>query len=385
MTRRIMHLDMDAFYAAVEQADNPELKGRPVIVGGGKRGVVSAASYEARTFGVHSAMPVFQAKRICPCGVFLPVRMARYKEASRMIMDILSTLSPLVEQISIDEAFVDITGTESLHGPPVLLCRKVKQTVRDRTSLTCSIGVAPNKFLAKIASDMNKPDGLTIVEPGDIPAFLNALPIHRIPGVGAKTAKSFKELGVEVASDVLRLPLSFWVKRLGKYGAVLYDKAQGIDSSPVVPYSEPKSVSAEDTFRADTDDVCELEKWLLIQAEGVGKELREDGRRGRTITLKAKFSDFKTVTRSRTLNEPTDSTEVIFRVASRLLRELNISKKLRLIGVGVSNLASPLRQRNMFSDAASEKGESLDRAMDEIRKKYGEQVLKRGRVFDFEP
>ena len=384
MVRRIMHVDMDAFYASVEQVDNPKLKGRPVIVGGGVRGVVSAASYEARRHGVRSAMPMFQARKLCPAGVFLPVRMARYREVSRRIMGILDDFSPLVERVSIDEAFVDFTGTGSLHGSVAEGAGAVKRAVLCGTSLTCSVGVAPNKFLAKIASEMNKPDGLTIIESEDVTGYLRGLPIDRVPGIGVKTAKAFKELGVVFASDILRFPLSFWVKRLGKHGFAIYEKAQGIDLSPVVPLSEPKSVSAEDTFRQDTDDVYELERWLLVQSESVGRDLRKDGYRGRTVTVKVKFSDFSMRTRSRTLPQATNCTEIIFDVAVDLLRELKVTKKLRLIGVGVSNLTGCIGQTTFYEDSVRVRGERLDRAMDEIQARFGEKALKRGRVFKFD-
>jgi len=384
MTRRIMHVDMDAFYASVEQADDPRLRGRPVIVGGGARGVVSAASYEARRHGVRSAMPIFQARRFCPAGIFLPVRMARYKEVSRRIMEILEDCSPLVEQVSIDEAFVDITGTESLHGSPADQGNNVKRAIFHETALTCSVGVAPNKFLAKIASEMKKPDGLTILEEDEVAGFLRDLPIQRIPGIGLKTAKLLRDLGVTVAADILRFPLSFWMKRLGKCGLKVFEKAQGIDLSAVVPSSEPKSISAEDTFQQDTDDVSELEKWLMVQSESVGRDLRKDGFKGRTVTVKVKFSDFTTRTRSRTLHEPTACTETIFNVAAELLRELKVTKRLRLIGVGVSNLTGLARQTSLFEDASCRRKESLDRAMDEIHAKFGEKALKRGRVFKFD-
>ena len=383
MVRRIMHVDMDAFYASVEQGDRPELKGKPVIVGGGKRGVVSAASYEARRFGVHSAMPIFQARRLCREGIFLPVRMERYKEVSRQVMEILGRISPLVEQLSIDEAFIDITGTESLHGAPRDLAVKVKQAVREQTSLSCSVGIAPNRFLAKIASDMDKPDGLTFLEEKDIPGLLATLPVGRLPGVGAKSARKLSELGVVVAADILRFPVDFWTRRLGKYGATLYERARGIDPSPVIPDCEAKSVSAEDTFPVDTNDPEELNKWLLWQAESVGHSLRRDGYRGKTVTLKVKYSDFRMVTRSRSLREETDCTQIIFQTASRLLQDLNVTGKVRLIGVGVSNLCKEPPQVPLFPDAASVRYARLDRVLDAVREKYGQEVMKRGRLFDF--
>ena len=231
---------MDAFYAAVEQSDNPELRGKPVIVGGAMRGVVCAASYEARRYGVHSAMPVFQARRLCPHGVFLPVRMERYKEVSRAVMEILRGVSPLVEQVSIDEAFADITGTERLHGAADALAGRVKDAVREAVSLTCSIGIAPNRFLAKIASDFNKPDGLTIIEEDQVREFLQKLPVVKVPGVGKKTGEDLKTLGIVFASDILKFPAGFWRKKFGKWGDALYEKSPGHRQFPGRASLRPK-------------------------------------------------------------------------------------------------------------------------------------------------
>jgi len=380
-----MHLDMDAFYASVEQCDNPQLKGKPVIVGASARGVVSAASYEARKYGIHSAMPVFHARRLCPCGIFLPVRMARYKEVSRQVMNTLKNMSPRVEQISIDEAYLDITGTQSLYGKEPDLARTIKHAVRNRTSLTCSIGIAPNKMLAKIASDYEKPDGLTIILEDAVPGFLRSLPIEKIPGIGPKTGRVFKELGVIRVSDVLRFPETFWVGRLGKWGAVLYEKAQGIDDSPVVAHNEPKSISAEDTFAEDIDDITEIKKWLQWQSETVGRRLRSQGHMGRTVTLKVRFSDFRSICRSRTLQEATNSTQLIFNTAAKLLEELGLSRKIRLVGVGVSNLWEGPRQIRMFQDVPTRKQENVDMVMDEIQRKFGPKAIGKGRIFDFQP
>ncbi|ABK16436.1 DNA polymerase IV [Syntrophobacter fumaroxidans] len=384
VARRIMHVDMDAFYASVEQADRPEFKGKPVIVGGARRGVVSAASYEARRFGVHSAMPVFQAKRLCPGGIFLPVRMGRYKEVSKVVMDILCGISPLVEQISIDEAFVDITGTEALHGSPESLGRRVKSQIRAATRVTCSVGIAPGKFVAKIASDIHKPDGLTIVEDDRVEAFLAPLPVERIPGIGKKTSEALRSLGVRAIGDVLRFPASFWVKRLGAWGVKLHERARGVDPAPVIAYSQAKSCSAEDTFPEDVDDVETLEKWLFVQSEEVGKELRRESFRGRTVTLKVKFADFSSITRSHTLREATDCTQLIFGTASRLLRALKLNRKVRLVGVGVSNLSAMPEQKPVFSDSMLVRQRKLDRAMDRIHERFGHGALRRGRVLGFE-
>lgn len=380
INRRIMHIDMDAFYASVEQVDYPELKGKPVIVGGSQRGVVSAASYEARKYGVRSAMPIFQAKRLCPNGIFLPVRMERYKEVSRGVMEILEAVAPLVERVSIDEAYVDITGVDTLPEHPDDLAFSLKRKIYERTSLTCSIGIAPNKFLAKIASDINKPNGVTIIEAHQVKDFLGALPVVRIPGVGAKTSQSLRNLGITKASDILKLPLAFWTKRFGKFGAGLYEKAQGIDASPVSPISEPKSISAEDTFPKDTDDVAEIKRWMLIQAESVGRDLRRHGYRGKTITVKIKSSSFKLLTKSHTLSEPTDCTQIIFATAVRLILGMDLKEKARLVGLGISNLSKGMFQIRLFSDASREMQERIDKVMDEIQRKYGDKALTRGRL-----
>jgi len=376
---------MDAFYASVEQVDHPELAGRPVIVGGSERGVVAAASYEARKFGVHSAMPIFQAKRLCPSGVFLPVRRKRYQEVSRQVMQILDTISPVVEQVSIDEAFIDITGTESFHGAEIALITKIKDAIRQRTSLTCSIGIAPNRLLAKIASEMNKPDGWTLIKEEDVPALLQRLPIHKVPGVGPKTAEVMKELGVQTAADVLRFSRDFWVKRLGKGGVELYERARGIGPTAVVPHRAPKSCSAEDTFASDTSDLDELKRWLLHQAEEVGRDLRRQGIKGKTITLKVKHSNFRTVTRSTTLPEATHCTKVIYDTVLKLLMKQRIQEKVRLIGIGVSNFAVGMEQRSLFPDQTVSKQEDLDRALDRIQNKFGRKAILRGRVGESEP
>ncbi len=378
--RWIMHLDMDAFYAAVEQADNPELRGKPVIVGGSHRGVVSAASYEARVFGVHSALPMFQARKLCPQGVFLPVRMSRYREVSHQIMAILAGISPVVEQVSIDEAYVDLTGTEKMHGPLPEFARRLKIEVKEKTGLTCSIGLAPNKFLAKIASDLQKPDGLTIIPAAEVPAFLETLPVAKIPGVGAKTMARLQALGVTKTGELLDYPRSFWQKQLGKSGLLLYERALGLDPTPVISYAEPKSCGAENTLPQDTDDPAELRGWLLQQAERVGRELRRDGLKGRTVTLKIKFADFKQITRSHTLARPTTSTQQIYHLADKLLMETKLKTRVRLIGLSVSQLTRNVQQESLFSLPQLLKQEQLDQAVDRIQGKFGLDAISRGKV-----
>ncbi|MBN2397053.1 MAG: DNA polymerase IV, partial [Deltaproteobacteria bacterium] len=280
-------MDMDAFYASVEELDNPALKGRCVIVGGqSERGVVSAANYEARKFGVHSAMPIFQARRRCPGAIFLPPRMSRYRELSARIMDILREFSPLVEPISIDEAYVDVTGCERLFGGVEEIALRIKLKIKEEVGLTCSLGGAPNKFLAKIASDMDKPDGLTIIAPETVDRFIESLPIHKVPGVGKNTQERLRLMGISALGDVKRYPEEVMMRRLGTFGHRLAEFARGIDRSAVTPVTEMKSVSAEETLPADTDDRGLLKRYVLGQAERVARELRGAGVRGRTISIK---------------------------------------------------------------------------------------------------
>jgi len=346
--RHILHVDMDAFYASVEQADRPELKGKPVIIGGGKRGVVSAASYEARKFKVHSAMPIFEARRLCPGGIFLPVRMKRYKEVSRQVMAILGNYSPLLEKASVDEAYLDVTGTEKLFGTPVQVAENIKRQIRQETGLSCSVGVAPNRFLAKIASDLEKPDGLTVIPHEKVQDFLRYLPVSKIPGVGTRTLEVLKSLGVVHASDILHVPEDILIRKLGKAGRELIERASGIDDSPVIPFSEPKSFSAEHTLPDDTGDMEEIRKHLLVQAERVGRDLRLHGYTGRTVTLKIKFANFRTITRSRTFADATAGTSEIYRWAVELLGQVDLRMKVRLVGVGVSRLSRGARQLSML-------------------------------------
>ena len=382
--RWILHLDMDAFFASVEQLDNPELVGKPVIIGGAERGVVSTASYEARQFGVHSAMPMFEAKRRCPHAFFLQGRMSRYAEKSREIMAILRDFSPLVEQASVDEAYLDATGLEHVFGSVEAMARQLQKSVQSQSGLTCSVGLAPVKFLAKIASDMRKPAGLTILPHQEVPAFLRSLRVEKIPGVGPGLRKELELLGVRMAADVERFSLEFWERKLGKAGKSVYDRGRGIDPREVTPFTEPKSESAENTFAKDTANLDELAVWLLRQAERVGKNLRRMGKRGRTITLKLKYADFTQKSRSRTLDAPTDVTRVIFETALELLHEKPLERPLRLIGVGVSHFGEKVEQLSLFStqhDAELKREQALDKVMDTARARFGGEALVRGRIF----
>ncbi len=380
MSRTILHIDMDAFYAAIEQLYRPRLKGKPVIVGGGVRGVVSTASYEARAFGIHSAMPIFQAKRLCPQGVFLPVRMKHYRVVSRRIMAFLMTLSPAVEVVSIDEAYLDVTGTERLLGNPIDLARKIKGWILQETRLTCSIGIAPNKFLAKIASEWEKPDGLTIIREDEVDGFLAELPVARLPGVGKRALETLEGLGITRTGQLRKLPESILVKKFGKFGHHLGELSRGIDPSKVVPQREPKSISSENTLVEDTADVAILKGCILTQAEIVGRRLRDNGLRGRTITLKLKYSDFRLITRSRTIERSTDSTKVIADTASELLENERRRSRVRLVGVGVSNFERWTEQLPLFKTptAQDERQTRVDRAIDEASGKFGAGILRRG-------
>ena len=377
----ILHIDMDAFYASVEQLDNPELKGKCVIVGRSNRGVVTAASYEARKFGVHSAMPVFQAKRKCPGGTFLPPRMKRYQEISKKIMSLLRDFSPLVEPVSIDEAYVDITGCERLHGQPRQIAIHIKEKIKQSLNLTCSVGIAPNKFLAKIASDMDKPDGFTIIFPDKVIPFIESLPIYKVPGVGKKMNRRLEALGIKTLGDVRKCPEKIISQQLGKFGQRLINLSAGIDDAPVRPASVHKSVSTEKTLPEDTDDIALLKKYLMMQAEEVGSELRRLEIKVRTITLKLKDADFKQVTRSVTVALPTQSSETIYRAAERLLLDYRLTKKVRLIGVGTSGFLSAVVpvQRNLFEDKRqkSYKWETVDKTLDTITTRFGKGVIKR--------
>jgi DNA polymerase-4 len=378
-----MHIDMDAFFTSVEQADDPSLRGKPVIVGRDARGVVSAASYEARVFGVRSAMPVVQARRLCPAGVFLPGRMRRYGEVSRQVMAIFSRFSPVVEQASVDEAYVDITGTELLFGPPPQLARTLQDTVTAETGLSCSIGVAPVKFLAKIASDFRKPHGITVIEEDAVRDFLAVLPVGKIPGVGGRTLEALARLGVRLAGDILRYPEAFWSERFGVTGESLWQRAHGLGSDTVRPYREPKSSGAENTFAEDTADREVLSRWLLSQAERIGRDLRRHGLAGRTVTLKLKFEDFTQLTRAKTLPHPVNADEIIYRTALDILAGVELPRRLRLIGLSVSGFTRGGERSSLVPDGLevlSERYGRLDTAVDAIRDKFGKAAIKRGKL-----
>ena len=385
-SRRIIHLDMDAFYASVEVLDDPSLKGRPVIVGGDfRRGVVSAASYEARAFGVHSAQPIATARRLCPQGVFLPVRMARYQEISKNIFSLFRLFTPLVEPVSIDEAFLDITASTRLFGSPEEMAQRIKAIIQENTGLSLSAGVAPNKFLAKIASDLQKPDGLTVVPPDGIQGFLDPLPIKRLWGVGEATRKALARFNVSTIGDLGRLPLSLLEKRFGEHGRRLYELARGMDDREVQTDHEVKSVGQEETFDADLLELDLLKKALLSLAQRVTRRMRRSGFAGRTITLKVKYQDFRQITRSLTLPETTNDGRNVYRQVCGLLSKTEAGlRPIRLLGISVSHPDRPgqSQQLSIFnSETLPASGNSLNRALDVIQEKFGSQAVRPAALF----
>jgi DNA polymerase IV len=384
--RKIIHIDMDAFYASVEQRDHPEFKGKPVIVGGdaGKRGVVSAASYEARVFGVHSAMPTSQAKRLCPQGVFLPVRMHRYREVSEEISRILMDYTPLIEPLSLDESFLDVTGSESLFGSALEIAREMKKRIFNLTRLTASAGVAPNKFLAKIASDLKKPDGLVEIKLEEVEGFLRDLPISKLWGVGKTTEEVLQTMGIWRVGQLASYPPQLIEAKLGKWGVDLVHLAKGEDDRPVIPCSEAKSISQEETFTPDLGDWATMKKILLDQAEHVGWELRRQRLKGATVQLKVRYPDFSLITRRVTLPLPTDQGIEIYEIAAKLLEKTEaLRKKARLLGVGVSNLRrqEDPEQLPLF-DPRRQKLERSTAAMDRIWSRFGSQAIRRASLLD---
>jgi DNA polymerase IV len=384
-TRTILHVDMDAFYASVEQRDNPELRGKPVVVGGGSnRGVVAAASYEVRKFGVRSAMPMREALRRCPDLIRVTPRMSHYQQVSHEIFGVFRTFTPLVEGLSLDEAFLDVTASVSLHGDGIEIARKVKQLVRDRTELTASVGVAVNKLVAKIASDLDKPDGLVAVSPADCRATLDPLPVSVIPGIGRRTLARLQTVGIHTIRD-LRLAADRDIEPIfGRYTRRTRDRAAGIDDRPVVASREEKSISAEQTYDTDLGDRSRMERELLRLADTTARRLRESGLQAGTVQVKIRQSDFHTFTRQRSLRPPVCSTDQVFHVACELLRawlDANPGARVRLLGVGGAML-SPADQPDLFADSDEARPAAVDQAVDDVRNRFGITSLKRARTLD---
>jgi DNA polymerase IV len=376
--RTILHVDMDAFYAAVEQRDRPELKGKPVIIGadprGGRgRGVVATASYEARAFGVSSAMPISQAWKRCPKGMYLPPDMEKYAAVSREVMDVLGRFSDCVEPVSIDEAFLDVTGSRRAFGDGEAVGRRLKDSVLKDTRLTASVGVAASKLVAKVASDMRKPDGLVVVAPGTEAAFLAPLPIRRLWGVGPKMEEELARLGVHTIGALAALEPDRLARKLGTHGHDLMRLARGEDDRPVVADpGEAKSLGQEHTFDQDVSDLGTLRATLLDLADAVARRLRSHDLRGRTVTLKYRDETFRTLTRAETLVKPTDAGEVLFRTAWRLFEGVHGERRVRLLGIYTSGFGAGA-QMDLFAPPAS----AADKVRDAVDRRFGEGTLTR--------
>ncbi len=387
--RTILHVDMDAFYAAVEQRERPELRGQPVIVGadpraGKGRGIVATCSYEARKYGIHSAQPISQAWRLCPHGIYLRPDMEKYERTSDRVMAILLNFSDLMEQVSIDEAFLDVTGSYRLFGTGVEIARKIKRRIREELLLSASVGVASNKFVAKVASDLQKPDGLVVVEPGQEREFLAPLSTGRLWGVGAKTESYLRQRGLERVGQLARLARAELTSRLGKSGEHLWRLAQGIDDRPVSPEEGYKSIGHEITFERDTADARILHDTLLALTEKVGQRLRAHRSRARTVTIKFREADFTTYTRRTTLDSPVNTAELLFPVAYKLLKALVRADRLvRLIGIYASHLETEEagKQLSLFQPAPA-RDRKLAAALDDIVRRYGDGSITRAALVE---
>ena len=393
----IIHVDMDAFYASVEEREQPALRGQPLIVGGSPtgRGVVAAANYAARAFGVRSAMPTARALRLCPDLVIVKPRGALYSRVSKEIREIFRRYTPVIEPLSLDEAFLDVDGSVKLYGSAEVIGRKIKSQIKEELDLIASVGVAPNKFLAKLASDQDKPDGFTVVRQEQVQAFLDPLSVSRIWGVGKIAQQRLHDANVHTVLDLRQTSEAWLVERFGQIGHRLWKLSHGIDHRTVVTESEAKSISHETTFGEDLTEINAIESVAVTLTEGVCFRLRETGLKARTVNLKVRYHDFATLTRSKSLNQATDRTLTIWNTVRDMLQTLLAGKRfsVRLVGVGVSNLDSPHTaqgsiqpQRDLFesdgeyeSQNTADRQRRLDRLADQVRLRYGKQSLRRGK------
>jgi DNA polymerase-4 len=379
--RAILHVDMDAFFAAVEQLDSPELAGHPVVVGGtGGRGVVAAASYEVRRFGVHSAMPMREALKRCPHAIVVRPRMKRYHEVSDQVFEIFGEFTDLVEGLSLDEAFLDVTGSTGLFGGAEAMAREIKSRIRTRTGLTASVGVSHNKLLAKLASEMNKPDGLTVIRPADVTATLDPLPVRRLHGIGAKTAARLEQQGIHTLGQLRRAPESVLWPLFRRDTREIRERASGIDDRSVIADAPEKQISSEETFDIDLRDHEELQKRLVQLADRTAARLRDRHLKAGMVSIKVRRRDFTTYTRQRSFSPPTQETRLVSQVAAELLQgwfEEQPRAAVRLLGVGVSDLL-PAQQLDLFTSPESADAGKLDETLDRIRGKYGTEAVKRG-------
>ncbi len=380
--RKILHVDMDAFYASVEERENPALKGKPVIVGGSAqgRGVVSAANYAARKFGIHSAMPMVTALRLCPDVIRIPPRISFYVEVSQQIREIFSRYTPQIEPLSLDEAFLDVTASEKLFASAEQIARAIKQDIKSELDLVASVGLAPNKFVAKIASDINKPDGFVVVDEDRVQAFLDPLPVSRLWGAGKATVALFEKMGIRTIMQLRRQSKEWLLSHLGQFGNHLWQLANGMDEREVITEGQAKSISHETTFAADITNKELLTAWLLHLTEQAGSRLRRYKLKGRTVTIKIRHHDFKTLTRSHTVVDETDNTEQLWRVAQKLFADnWNGKTPVRLIGMGVSGLVrldNQMLQGDLFVNESVVK---IDKLADSINTRFGPNTLQRGR------
>ena len=383
MERRIMHIDLDSFFVSVERVLNPELEGKPVVVGGkpDRRGVVASASYEARASGLHAGMPLATASRLCPQAIFIEGSFPRYRDASQKFMSILADFSPYLEPLGLDEAYLDATGFESIHGSAKQMAAAIKQRIKGELGLCASVGIASCKIVAKVASDLSKPDGLLEVSAGEEFSFLSPLPVAKLPGIGEKSEPILKGLGVNTIGELADLPLDMLKRHFGAYGEIMHNHAKGIDDRKVEPPGEAKSTSRETTFGKDTRDDSQLKATLRYLSERVGSDTRRQGKQARCVTLKLRYADFTTITRQQTLNQATDTDQTIFDTGCKLLRkELSKEKQaVRLIGIGVTSLVRASRQLDML-DSSALRLERLNTAIDRIRKKYGFTAIQTGRT-----
>lgn len=378
MRRWIMHVDMDAFFASVEQRDDPALQGKPVIVGGkSRRSVVATASHEARAFGVHSAMPLSQAKRLCPHGCFVAPRFEAYREASDAIHQVMLHYADAYEPISLDEAFLDISGMGNQYPTLGAIGRAIKEEIRSAVHLTASVGIAPNKFLAKMASDMKKPDGLCIIPYGREREVLAPLPVRRLWGVGEVTEKKLLAAGFHTIADIQEAPLEKLSALLGNQGILLKDLSFGIDDRPVVSSRQVKSIGDESTYEYDLTDRQKIDREIAIHSDIVAQRLRRHDLAARTISLKIRFASFKTIMRSLSLEEGTNLQETIDSTCQTLLSRIPLTEGIRLIGVTASNLGAPLSIPSLFSDEEDKRSRAA-KAMDSIQEKYGKKALRKG-------